>query len=174
MLYRVSWQIVTDVSKQHSTFGQFNGIFNPSDEGTTLLRYIGNYSPIDAACHSRRLESSSTPLLEPQVLRLFFVQSKINARDVFEVLRPHLVSYKPTVKVLLIVYSHLQIALFPWCFPTRVFYGCGATSCVLHILPISFPWCNWHGNSGWRIQSFTYINLITISLEFRSEGVQRV
>ena len=36
--------------------------YDPEDEGITILRNVGNYSPQNTASHPRRLASSTTPL----------------------------------------------------------------------------------------------------------------
>ena len=133
------------------------------------LRNTGNYVPVDAAYHSRRLESSSTRLWEPQILRFLSFSLKLMQQK-SRVSGSSLNSSKPSVEVLLIVQSHLQIALSSLdVFRPKFFlYACGPKSCVLDIILISSPWFNWPGNIRWRIIS-TYLNFNTISLEFRSE-----
>jgi hypothetical protein len=51
MLCRVDWYL-TDVSKEHSVFMfrvKHSKKNDPDDEGTTLLRNVGNYLPGDMA-----------------------------------------------------------------------------------------------------------------------------
>lgn len=43
------------------------GIVDPKDEGTTRLRNVGNYPPVEAAELPTRPDSSSAPLRETQI-----------------------------------------------------------------------------------------------------------
>ena len=45
----------------------FCTLLDPGDEGSTILRDVGNCIPVDTASHPRRLESLATPLCEPQI-----------------------------------------------------------------------------------------------------------
>jgi hypothetical protein len=38
------------------------GLQDPEDKRITIIRNVGNYTPKDMASHSRRSESSATPL----------------------------------------------------------------------------------------------------------------
>lgn len=73
----VEWYALTDVSKNRDVFSfkvkqsTLLGLLNLEDEGTTILRNVGNYLPVDRAYHPRRLVSSVTPLLEPLISQCF-------------------------------------------------------------------------------------------------------
>lgn len=45
------------------------GSFDPEDEGTVILRNVGNYYPNDTTSHTSILESSATPLPASQMLK---------------------------------------------------------------------------------------------------------
>jgi hypothetical protein len=46
----------------------FRGLLEPEDEGSTFFQNVGIYLPVDMAYNHRRLEWSSEPLREPQIL----------------------------------------------------------------------------------------------------------
>ena len=135
----------------------------------STLRNTGNYVPVDAAYHSRRLEYSSTRLWEHQILRLLSFSLRLMQQKSsgfwlkFEFF--HAFGRSPFDSKIPFTNS----SLFPWCFPAKVFlYARGPKSRVLYIILISPLWFNWPGNSRCRKIS-TYLNFTTSSLQFRSE-----